>query len=250
MEVSFGPPRDRGASCLPSKREGTPMDNSIKRTCFAAVLGALCFSRAASAATCELAIVLDESGSMASVRPSTGHTRCQDSALYGALVFNYYRCGSSTCAATTAARPVDFFIDGSTFTAFDVSYDHPANACSTIAAKRVNVYKFEAPGTFTSLTSAVVAPDGWVDLSNNTNANTVLQIIQSQQAACNGASTALADALCDIPPILGSFTSPKKKLKFLTDGGENASGGPCMGPEDADGVPPFDAASWEGKTFN
>ena len=110
-----------------------------------AVLGAGVFlaliAWAPSMFACDLAIVLDHSGSMGDKVRSDGHTRCADAACYATTVFNYYRCGAATCQVTTAATPVNILVDG-TVPTFDIVYNDPSNGCSSIAGKRVNVFAF------------------------------------------------------------------------------------------------------------
>jgi len=196
---------------------------------------------------CDLAFVMDHSGSMGDTIRGSGRSRCADASCYAATAFNYYRCGASFCKVTTAATPVDYFIDGSTSN-FDFVYNNPANGCSAISGKRVNVYSFNGTTGFHSVTLGIGSdPQGWVSLADNTAADAVLAKIASLATGCEDTSP-LADALCSMPP-LGDSTIPMKKMKIVTDGGENASTGACSGPEDPTGTFPFSSSSWENKVY-
>lgn len=209
------------------------------------VLAMSAWARPSSA--CDLAIVMDHSGSMGDTIRASGRSRCADASCYAATAFNYYRCGASSCKSTTAATPVNYFIDGTTSN-FDVAYSNPANACSSISGKRVNVYTFNGTTGFQSVTVGIGSdPQGWVSLADNTAADAVLAKIASLATGCEDTSP-LADALCSMPP-LGDSTIPMKKMKILTDGGENASTGACSGPEDPTGNPPYTGSSWEDKVY-
>jgi len=178
---------------------------------------------------------------------SSGRSRCADASCYASTAFNYYRCGAASCTVTTAATPVDYFANGTTNTN-DLAYNILGDNCSTISGKRVNVFTFNGTTGFHSVTLGIgTDPEGWVSLSDNAAADAVLAKIGSLATGCEDTSP-LADALCAMPP-LGDTTIPMKKMKILTDGGENASTGACSGPEDPTGSYPFSASSWEGKVY-
>lgn len=205
---------------------------------------------------CDLAIAIDKTASMNTIRPGTGNTRCKDSARYAEAVFNNYRCGqSSACSVTTSAARnihIDQRID-----ATDPVFDDPANGCKTTSSKRVNVFTFNSltPGSIVSAT-ANLAPTpsndpGWVNLSNDADADAVHALLVNLQGDCTGL-TPIADVLCgfQIPTPLGDPSVARKKVVLITDFSNeiDTSSRVCLGGDDT--TPPFDATSWEGMTLS
>jgi hypothetical protein len=207
--------------------------------------------------SCDLAIVLDTSGSMGTVRSGSGQTRCEDAVHYARAAINFFRCGreadaSGTCAATTDDRPGALYIDSDDASYdFDVVYDDRKNACTSASAKRVNVFAFDARSGIRSVTKGSVGDgDGWVLLANDCDAVKLLNALEVLLGSCGG-HTPLADALCELATARPRVekTHGDGRLLLLTDGGENASVGRCAGADDSTAVPPYDPGSWQDRVF-
>lgn len=215
------------------------------------------------AEACDLAIILDQTASMQQLRASTGRTRCEDSVYYAEDIVNYYRCGAATCPNGTLDQlATDFQIDGTIGPGQnDTTYGFPSDNCATAATKRLNVFIFNS-GTGTtgsplqSITKPIAGSDseGWITFSlsdQNSTGQAVLNAIDQQKDACANV-TPLADAVCQmqIPTPLGNQSLLFKKLKILTDSGENDSSGACAGGETTIATPPFSGGSWEGNVYS
>lgn len=213
-------------------------------------------------ASCRLGILLDQSASMNAIRSGSGRTRCEDATLYAATVINFFRCGhtadaTGTCRnGTTANLAVDFSMRDASPEAsdYDSVYNNPSFECDNASAKFVNVWRFNGATGLRNVTLGITSdPQGWVNLSDNSNADTVLERLRGLATTCAG-DTPLADALCGVrdfsPACFSPSLGPSAKLVLLTDGNENASTGQCSGPDDSTGGPLFDPLdSWQANTY-